>query len=146
MHTFAAAIAGKKEWRSYKCKPPIHSRADLQSSTKEPYSFFHSTPGPKNILLLLFFIYPRPKEFITAPLAQPLRDMADQTQMFITDNQDTIARSVNQQKHTTLPTKWRKSVLETDSQVKLDQGYCAWLKWVVKRVIIQLAQLCLTRW
>ena len=30
---------------------------------------------------------------------------------------------------------------------KLDQVYCAWLiKWVVKREIIQLAQLCLTRW
>ena len=30
---------------------------------------------------------------------------------------------------------------------KLDQVYCAWLiKWVVKREIIQLAELCLTRW
>ena len=32
-------------------------------------------------------------------------------------------------------------------KVKLDQVYCAWLiKWVVKREIIQLAELCLTRW
>ena len=30
---------------------------------------------------------------------------------------------------------------------KLDQVYCAWLiKWVVKREIIQLAELCLTSW
>ena len=30
---------------------------------------------------------------------------------------------------------------------KLDQVYCAWLiKWVVKREIIQLAELCLSRW
>ena len=30
---------------------------------------------------------------------------------------------------------------------KLDQVYCAWLiKWVVKWEIIQLAELCLTRW
>ena len=31
--------------------------------------------------------------------------------------------------------------------IKLDQVYCAWLiKWVVKREIIQLAELCLSRW
>ena len=30
---------------------------------------------------------------------------------------------------------------------QLDQVYCAWLiKWVVKREIIQLAELCLSRW
>ena len=30
---------------------------------------------------------------------------------------------------------------------KLDQVYCAWLiKWVIKREIIQLTELCLTRW
>ena len=30
---------------------------------------------------------------------------------------------------------------------KLDQVYCAWLiKWVLKREIIQLAELCLSRW
>ena len=31
--------------------------------------------------------------------------------------------------------------------ITLDQVYCAWLiKWVVKREIIQLAELCLSRW
>ena len=30
---------------------------------------------------------------------------------------------------------------------KVDQVYCAWLiKWVIKREIIQLAEMCLTRW
>ena len=34
-----------------------------------------------------------------------------------------------------------------DIKVELDQVYCAWLiKWVVKREIIQLTELCLTRW
>ena len=34
-----------------------------------------------------------------------------------------------------------------DFHFKLDQIYCAWLiKWVIKREIIQLAELCLTRW
>ena len=33
------------------------------------------------------------------------------------------------------------------SHLQLDQVYCAWLiKWVVKREIIQLAELCLSRW
>ena len=95
MHTSAAAIAGKKEWWSYQSKPPSIAGRTFKVPRRSPTPFFLSTLGLKNILLLLFFIYPRPKEFITAPLARPLRDMADQTQMFITDNQDTIAMSDN---------------------------------------------------
>ena len=35
----------------------------------------------------------------------------------------------------------------TNNIRKLDQVYCAWLiKWVIKREIIQLTELCLTRW
>ena len=37
--------------------------------------------------------------------------------------------------------------IENQSNAKLDQVYCAWLiKWVVKREIIQLDELCITRW
>ena len=40
-----------------------------------------------------------------------------------------------------------KHALELENYWKLDQVHCAWLiKWVVKREIIQLAELCLTRW
>ena len=35
----------------------------------------------------------------------------------------------------------------TNVWIKLDQVYCAWLiKWGLKREIIQLAELCLSRW
>ena len=48
---------------------------------------------------------------------------------------------------------WLRSILLVLSPcylsflMKLDQVYCAWLiKWVLKREIIQLAELCLSRW
>ena len=57
-----------------------------------------------------------------APLGRPLRDRAGQTQMFITDNEDIIARSdgnfIQQtKKHTNLPKFWRQiPVLQKDTQ------------------------------